>query len=476
MRRHHNVVWLSGGIRNGCFWHHRFLERSVPFYVENYVDQIGKLQSKEINRGDYDIVVIRDYYLGISLEVDIPIVYITDVTFDQFKDYLNIKDAYYSTLADQTERRLYEEVNAIVFSSEWAANSAKLFYNLNHSKIEIVEFGANIPNVDNWQQYIDISVCNLVFIGVNWTKKGGDKALKTFKILKERGFHCTLTIIGSSPSNMPLNNEGITVIPYLDKSKENDLKRLCEILYNAHFLILPTEFDAFGIVICEASAFGVPSIVADVGGVSQPLRDGDNGFLLPSTSIAQDYANKIESIFSNKEEYFKLRLSSRREYETRLNWNVWSKKVNKVLEQTMSNYKVGGKAQLNDYFIPVYAINLKERLDRRTHLEEQFRGKKEFKLIWIEAVEHRIGAVGLWQSIVKAVETAIRNDDDLMIICEDDHTFTSSYSTEYLLKNIIEADNYGLTSSQEVWEGLAQSSLLPRICIHLIGFGVPNLL
>lgn len=37
-------------------------------------------------------------------------------------------------------------------------------------------------------------------------------------------------------------------------------------------------------------------------------------------------------------------------------------------------------------------------------------------------MEHRVGAVGLWQSIVRAVETAISNDDDTMIICEDDHT------------------------------------------------------
>ncbi len=74
---------------------------------------------------------------------------------------------------------------------------------------------------------------------------------------------------------------------------------------------------------------------------------------------------------------------------------------------------------------------MRNRVERRSHIEKQFQGKPEFKLTWIEAIEHPIGAVGLWKSMVKVVETAIINDDDIIIICEDDHTFTSAYSKEY---------------------------------------------
>lgn len=97
----------------------------------------------------------------------------------------------------------------------------------------------------------------------------------------------------------------------------------------------------------------------------------------------------------------------------------------------------------NDFFLPVYVINLKDRVERRKHIEEQFREKPEFELNWIEAVKHRIGAVGLWQSMVKAVQVAIERDDDIIIICEDDHTFTPNYNKEYLLINIIVANEQG---------------------------------
>ncbi len=84
---------------------------------------------------------------------------------------------------------------------------------------------------------------------------------------------------------------------------------------------------------------------------------------------------------------------------------------------------------------------MRNRVERRSHIEKQFQGKPEFKLTWIEAIEHPIGAVGLWKSMVKVVETAIINDDDIIIICEDDHTFTSAYSKEYFFANIIAANN-----------------------------------
>lgn len=225
-------------------------------------------------------------------------------------------------------------------------------------------------------------------------------------------------------------------------SKPNDLKLLYDILYRSHFLILPTEFEAFGIVFCEASAYGMPSIAANVGGVSQPIRESKNGFLLSPNATAEEYAEKIKLAFSDKETYLKLRRSSRNEYEKRLNWRIWGKKMDKILDKTIKEYSNNKEKHTHEeFYLPVYVINMRNRVERRSHIEKQFQGKPEFKLTWIEAIEHPIGAVGLWKSMVKVVETAIINDDDIIIICEDDHTFTSAYSKEYFFANIIAANN-----------------------------------
>lgn len=37
----------------------------------------------------------------------------------------------------------------------------------------------------------------------------------------------------------------------------------------------------------------------------------------------------------------------------------------------------------SDFYLPVYVINLKERTERRQHIEEQFQGRVEFGSHWI---------------------------------------------------------------------------------------------
>lgn len=78
---------------------------------------------------------------------------------------------------------------------------------------------------------------------------------------------------------------------------------------------------------------------ADVGDVSQPVREGKNGFLLPHDATAEEYAEKIKSVFNDIEKYIELRKSSRKEYEKRLNRDVWAERVNKILDETVAKFK-----------------------------------------------------------------------------------------------------------------------------------------
>jgi hypothetical protein len=99
--------------------------------------------------------------------------------------------------------------------------------------------------------------------------------------------------------------------------------------------------------------------------------------------------------------------------------------------------------EYNDIIIPTYIINLKERKERMVHISEQFINRSEFDVKFIEACTDKIGAVGLWKSIVKIVKMAVDNEDDVIVICEDDHTFSDTYSKEFLIYNIIEANEQG---------------------------------
>ncbi len=194
----------------------------------------GRLCAKEV--ADCDLVFFGDLYLAPYLETNIPLVHLSDVTYHAFKDYGGADDnAEDVKQTENDERKLLNKYTTIIYSSEWAKQSAVSHYDVDPSKIHVVEFGANIPHPTDYQINIDTSVCNLVFIGRNWEKKGGDKALGAFRELKSKGMNCTLTIIGCKPSCA--EEKGIVVYPFLDKANPMHLSKICDILRTAHFLV-----------------------------------------------------------------------------------------------------------------------------------------------------------------------------------------------------------------------------------------------
>lgn len=54
----------------------------------------------------------------------------------------------------------------------------------------------------------------------------------------------------------------------------------------------------------------------------------------------------------------------------------------------------------------------------------------------VDAEEHERGAMGLWKTICKILRMGVSDSYDLIILCEDDHQFTSDYSPALLLEGI----------------------------------------
>lgn len=444
LKEKHTVIWIGGNVISGAKWHHTLKNKLNIFHPESYSKEIGLYLSKEIENNKCDIVITSTYFFVSNLAIDIPIIYFADVTLNLCKDFFRIKPESYVELAYQIEKLCTNNADAVIYSSEWAKKSAIDEYSLPPEKVHVVEFGANIPDpiIDSKMSCFEKDRCNLLFVGRNWKNKGGQVALETYYHIQKTLPNCRLTIVGCKPS-VEIEDPNIIVYPWLDKSKKEDLKIYEKVLKESNFLLLPTVFDAYGIVLCEASAYGVPSLVANVGGVSQVIKNGVNGFLLPKDSDAKQYAHQILRLYNNPKEYIQLRSTSRKEYLERLNWDIWSLKVNDIMEKIVTQKKDKHQNITDNFYIPVYAFNLKSRKDRLLHLKQQFEEKEIFKVKYIESHKHPIGAVGLWNNITNAVKLAKQNNDEIIILCEDDHEFTSAYNEQYLLQNIALAYKQG---------------------------------
>jgi glycosyltransferase involved in cell wall biosynthesis len=141
-----------------------------------------------------------------------------------------------------------------------------------------------------------------------------------------------LTLVGSGPDKPEALPDYVRPLGFVSKATEAGRRRLDELFAESHFLIVPSRAEAYGIVFCEASSFGLPSLAAKVGGIPTIVRDGVNGRTFPSDAPAAEYAEYVAGLMRDYEAYRRLAASAFAEYSARLNWNAAAAKVKVLLE------------------------------------------------------------------------------------------------------------------------------------------------
>lgn len=314
-------------------------------YDITHSNLVSKVYAKEIDKKlkeqEFDIIFAPAAFNEIAnLEVDIPVVLLSDATFSLFLNY----KGYCSNLLDRSikesndiERSALAKADLLIYSSKWAADSAINDYGADESKVFVVPFGANldrVPGKDVVLQKRKSGICKLLFLAARWEFKGGEIAFDTLIELEKLGIEAELIVCGAVPPE-EFKHENMDVIPFLDKNNSDQCMELEKLLLESDFLILPTREEAFGIVFCEASAFGLPSITTNTGGISGAITNGKNGFMLPLDAKGQDYAHLIQKIYLDDECYYNLVKSSRELFENELNWDQWGKTVYKLIKDNL---------------------------------------------------------------------------------------------------------------------------------------------
>jgi len=274
------------------------------------------------------------------LKTSIPIYYLSDTSFSQINEYYDSFSGISSLSIKESnwiEKKAITNSTIQIYSSDWAANHVINNYSADSKNVHVINFGANIdvaPDKINIKKDFN-STINLLFLGVNWKRKGGDIVLETFNILINKGYDITLTICGCIPSD-EITNPKITVIPFLNKNNTEEYNYFLKLLNQTHLLFVPTRADCTPIVFCEANAFGIPVITTDTGGVSSIIKNNVNGFALPFESKAIKYADQIEILLNDRITLKELSEQSRQKFDEELNWNSWGKKMKEVILATIN--------------------------------------------------------------------------------------------------------------------------------------------
>ena len=137
---------------------------------------------------------------------------------------------------------------------------------------------------------------SLVFTGSISARKNVLRSIATCKVLKNRGYDVTLTIIG------PIKNKKIyhkfkdePLVDYVGEKTKEEIKRIYQ---TKDIFVMPSIRETFGLVYAEAMSQSLPVIYTEGQGFDCQFKEGTVGYHVKSKD-ENDIADKIELILKN---------------------------------------------------------------------------------------------------------------------------------------------------------------------------------
>lgn len=328
----------------------RLFHKEVNVLREPFVlKKITKEMERRLGELDFDIVFSQTSILCTYYKGEKPIVFYTDATFGGMINYYWDTDIWFGFAVrhgNETESLALKNCTKAIFASKWAVESAIKFHDASSSKCIAINRGANIYHNYKFQEikkYVEKRYIitkrgeiRCLFVGRDWERKGGWLALEIVKKLCGRGIISKMVIVGCNPIISDDDKRYVEIIGFLNKEIREENQKLQMLFLTSDFYLQPSKQECQGIAYAEASAFGLPVIATNTGGVSDIVTPS-NGILMSSEANISDYADTIQKFVAEPDEYRALALCSFEFYMNTLNWKSVGQRLSGVLQQVMEN-------------------------------------------------------------------------------------------------------------------------------------------
>lgn len=171
---------------------------------------------------------------------------------------------------------------------------------------------------------------NILFVGIDFYRKGGKEVTEAFEILKKKYDNINLVTASSIPHE----------------------KMLSEVYPSSDIFVMPSYQENFGFAHLEAMSFGLPVIVTNIFAFPEVVHEGKNGFLInakyvpPSSptdyfkqdkpEVVQQLVEKLSLLIESKRLRTKMGLTGRKMVENgKLSIGFRNKKLKRIYEEAI---------------------------------------------------------------------------------------------------------------------------------------------
>jgi glycosyltransferase involved in cell wall biosynthesis len=174
-------------------------------------------------------------------------------------------------------------------------------------------------------------------------------------LIRRKGLHSLLTAL----AHQPLEHWQLTVVgdARIDKTYTRELIRqtrrlglenrvhfkgfltsdaLADELRSAHLLVIPSEYEGYGIAYLEAMGYGVVPIASTAGGAGEMIKHGENGYLV-DPGDSESLAALLHTLSINRVKLQQLATAARGTYEGHKTWAEGAEGVRQFLKNILSS-------------------------------------------------------------------------------------------------------------------------------------------
>jgi glycosyltransferase involved in cell wall biosynthesis len=180
--------------------------------------------------------------------------------------------------------------------TNWCAQSLIKHYHVDKTRIIVTPGSLDLSIWEPNEAIKGKEPLKLLFVGNDFERKGGDFLIQLYTTWLQEDFEL---VIVSNDKHLPSRGmpDGIK---WVNGITHGQLNKLIDIYRSADIFVYPTKKDQLGLVLLEAAAMGLPIVASDVGGISDIVKDGLNGFLMPYDAAEHQWALKIKQLAGNK--------------------------------------------------------------------------------------------------------------------------------------------------------------------------------
>lgn len=300
-------------------------KKELANYLPQFVDGIGEFAaSKGIS---YDLIHSHYWLSGLAaIELqqkwETPIVHMFHTLGLMKNRVAQSPDELEGEYRIEGEQEVLSKADRIIAATTAEFAQLLWLYQADVSKISIIPPGVDVGRfypipADEAKEYIGIPPCGrmLLFVGRIEPLKGLDVLIEAIGImhkkdvLKENPF-CLAIIGGDTDESSDQANQEMARIKSL--SEHYGLDDLVTFLgrrsqdslpyyYSAaEAVVVPSQYESFGMVALEAMACGIPVVASQVGGLAYLVQDGVTGYTVP-VDEPEALANRLTLLLQDRE-------------------------------------------------------------------------------------------------------------------------------------------------------------------------------